>query len=311
LLLFLLLWGAFQSGVEPASAKPLLLLFTVLLLFPLSSTPLSRIPEERLGAWPIGRGQRVCLGVCSLVLSPILWIALLIVGMSRNWTLGLFFVGAAVVIQAMASISGRFQAQPLRALPRMPGKLGGLMQVYLRELCTVLDVYAALLLSLGGVLTRTWSPVVGMVIAFTLSTYAQCLFGLELESSAMLRYGLLPLRGWEILLAKDAVWFAIVAILVAPFGLGAGLAFGFVSLAIGHHTSLFVWAPQVRWRFTGGRVLAGFLQCLFGFVFGFATFQRGAAFLLAAGAVWLASLWCYGRVWDGRAARGWKSARML
>jgi hypothetical protein len=44
-----------------------------------------------------------------------------------------------------------------------------------------------------------------------MSTYAQSLFGLELGSgSGMTRYHLLPLGGWEILLAKDIAFLAML-----------------------------------------------------------------------------------------------------
>ena len=45
-------------------------------------------------------------------------------------------------------------------------------------------------------------PVLSILIALALITYAQSLFGVDF-GSGMTLYRLLPLRGWEILLAKD------------------------------------------------------------------------------------------------------------
>ena len=44
----LLIYGALNSGLPPKSAYPFLLLLGLLLLVPLSSDPLSRIPPDRL-----------------------------------------------------------------------------------------------------------------------------------------------------------------------------------------------------------------------------------------------------------------------
>src|SRR5689334_8339748 len=38
----------------------------------------------------------------------------------------------------------------------------------------------------------------GAGLALTMSSYAQCLFGLDVSSIAMMRYRMLPLAGWEI-----------------------------------------------------------------------------------------------------------------
>jgi hypothetical protein len=55
----LLIYGALNSGLPPKSAYPFLLLLGLLLLFPLSSDPLSRIPPDRLALWPFNPAQRL------------------------------------------------------------------------------------------------------------------------------------------------------------------------------------------------------------------------------------------------------------
>ena len=69
LFIALLIWGALESGVEPKSAEPLLLLLFLVLLVPLSSDPLQKIPPVRLSVWPLGAGQRLVLRLASHVRS--------------------------------------------------------------------------------------------------------------------------------------------------------------------------------------------------------------------------------------------------
>src|SRR5215469_13727019 len=57
----LLGYGAAVSGVKPASSYPFLLFIGILLLFPLSSDPLARIPASRLTLWPLDARQRLAL----------------------------------------------------------------------------------------------------------------------------------------------------------------------------------------------------------------------------------------------------------
>jgi hypothetical protein len=136
-----------------------------------------------------------------------------------------------------------------------------------------------------------------------ISTYAQCLFGLDLASSATTRYRLLPLRGWEILLAKDLAFLGVLLVLVLPLGPLPGLTLGLVALAAGHHVSVFRNARMRKWRFAGGRVFVGVIQGVAGFAMGFAEHQQGILYFAVAAAAWVISLMFYGWRWDrGRSA---------
>ena len=53
----------------------------------------------------------------------------------------------------------------------------------------------------------------------------------------MTRYRLLPLRGWQILLAKDVAFLGVLLLLTLPLDARAGLAFGLAALAIGRYPS--------------------------------------------------------------------------
>lgn len=309
----LLVYGALNSGQPPVSAEPFFMLLGFLLLFPLSSDPLGKIPADRLALWPLTERQRLGLRFASLGLSPVLWIGILILLKTARIVVALAFVGVALAVH-VAAVVGRHGARRepqwdlLRHVPQFPGRLGGMIRNNAREMLSLLDPYAALLLSIGGGLYRVFgerpdpaaSSIIGLLVALALSTYAQSLFGLDL-GAGITRYRLLPLAGWEILLAKDLAFMGILLVLLLPLDAGPGMTFGLAALAIGHHSSVLLGLPQQRWRFTGGRLLpAGALQALGGMALGFVEYERGAVVFLATFLAYLASLFYYGRRW-GRA----------
>jgi hypothetical protein len=307
LFVVLLVYGALNSGQPPKSAQPFFLLLGFLLLFPISSDPLARIPPSRLALWPLTKRQRFALRLASLALSPVVWIAVLILFKTAQAGAALAFVGLALAVHS-ARTAGRQHWNLLRHIPRFPGRLGGLVRKNIREIFSLLDPYAALLLSIGGgayrFLGRSPDPIafsiIGLLVALAMSTYAQSLFGLEL-GSGITRYRLLPLRGWEILLAKDIAFLGILFVLLLPLYPAPGMTFGLAALAIGHHSSVLLRLPQQRWRFTGGRLLpVGALQAVGGMALGFAEMQRGVVVLAATTIGYFASLYWYGRCWDHR-----------
>jgi hypothetical protein len=311
LFVYLIIYANLNSGLAPSSAYALLLLLGFLLLFPLSSDPLARIPPDRLALWPLTRGQRVALRITSLLLSPIMWIAILIMVKTRV-TLAVAFLLLAVGMQAVIVLSNTsLRWNPLRHVPQVPGRFGGMIRNNIRQLLSLLDPYLALILSIGGCAYRFFSrhpdaaayPILSLLIALALSTYAQSLFGLDI-GSGMTRYRLLPLRGWEVLLAKDLAFLTILVILVLPLSVGPGLTFGLVALAVGHHSSVFLRLPQHRWRFATGRLLPiGLVQGIGGFALGFTEHQRGLVVLLLTGVGFLMSLIFYGWCWDRHTRR--------
>jgi hypothetical protein len=309
----LLVYAAIESGVEPKSAEFLMLLFGIVLLFPLSSDPLHRIPPDRLALWPLTKRQRVALRMASLGLSPVLWLTVLLSLAMKQVKLGLLLIAAAILIQSVA-VMGRQAASRtprlnlFRYVPQIPGPLGGLIRASTRELFSVLDVYVAMVLSIGGAAYLHLSahpdphasPVIAILVGLTLSTYAQCLFGLNLASSGMTRYRLLPLRGWQILLAKGVPFLCVLTLLAWPISPAVGLTFGMTALAVGHHPSVMIEAPQYRWRFSGSRLFPGVVQAILGIVLAFAAAQRGVAFLAVSIALYAMSLGLYGWIWERR-----------
>jgi hypothetical protein len=213
------------------------------------------------------------------------------------------------VMQCALALSRRVSARapawnPLRHIPRLPGRLGSLVRKDARELLSFLDPYVAMALSAGGALYRFFGahpdpaafPILSLLLALALSTSAQSLFALD-GDPGMTRYRLLPLHGWQILLAKDIAFLAILFVLLLPLDPGPGMTFGLAALAIGHHPSVLETLPQQRWRFTGGRVFVCALQSVGGTALGFASIDHGALLLVAV-AVWCVSVWYYGRRLD-------------
>lgn len=291
LFVYLLIYGALVTGVRPASSYPFLILLGVLLLFPLSSDPLARIPKSRFGLWPLGARQRALLRGSSLALSPVVWLALFLAWRARP-SLTLVFVGLAATGQAVNLHDGAGRSHGSMAL------LPPLIRNHLRQMFSVLDTWLAVTISLAGTVWRLAAahpdpaafPIFAMLVALAMSTYAQCLFALD-GPGGMTRYRLLGLRDWQILAFKDAAYLGLLAVLVAPLNFVSGMAFGFTALAIGHYPSLRRYVPLHRRRFAGGRVLFGMAQMVLGAALGFGAARQGPAYLLAAAALYAASLW--------------------
>jgi hypothetical protein len=294
LFVVLLIWGALNSGVEPVSSYPFLLVLGLLMLFPASGDPLEKIPHVRLALWPLRRGARAALRLGSLLLNPaLLLMAGLMALRAKVWiTLGFVALVAGSRMGGRQSSAIRSQAV---SLPGMPGLLAN----NLRQMFTVLDTYLALAIGAGGGLWRLLGahadpgafPILSLLAAVALSTCAQCLFALDGEAGRT-RYRLLPVRGWRILAAKDAAFLGILFLAVCPLSVLPGMTFGLAALALGRYPSLCVRQPQQRWRFTSGRVLWGVLQGVVGAALGF-----GNAIAIAA-ALYALSLWWGGREWD-------------
>jgi hypothetical protein len=298
---------------QPASASFFLLILAVLFLVPISTDPLRKIPKERLALWPLSSAQLIAVRIGSAAVSPMTWITLgAVFALARKGRNVDFLVGAVGVQSAVFAgnwLLGRMpQIGLLRYVPAFPGRVGGLIRKDVREALSTLDPYVALILGWSGGIYRLVShspdpaalPMISMLAALALSTYAQCLFGLD-GPDGIKRYKLLPLRGWQILLTKDVTFLAVLLLCIAPVSVLPGLAAGLVSLTIGHHTSVLRPIPQQRWRFTSGVLfLTGFVQvlCLFGA--GTLVSRTNPVYGLILLVPYAASVAFYGLLWDRR-----------
>ena len=297
--------------LQPQSAYFLLLLVSVLLLFPLSSDPMSKIPPSRLALWPLTGRQLILLRVASFWLSPVVWIASAIIFWAARPMMGVqFFLIAAMFHLASIGVSAMIARAPATNLflhiPPIPTHLGRLVRKNIRETLSMLDPYLAAMMALCGFVFRIVKPDadkdaflgVALLTVLAMSTCGQCLFALD-SGSGFTRYKLLPLEGWRILAAKDAGFLLILFPLVLPMAPLAGLAAGMAALAIGHHASVLHRRPQPRWRFTGGASIENGIAQVFCLVSaGVTTYRTHWSFVFVCAAALAGSIWYYGRKLD-------------
>lgn len=294
-----------QSGIF------LQVVLALLLLFPLSVDPLRRVPKSRWLLWPFGTGARVAIRAGSFVLSPAAWIAAALFLWLARPALGLRFAALSLTIgisaMALSALSERLPSiNPLRHIPPVPGRFGGLVRKDIREMLSLLDPYCGLILAICGLVYRILSKQaepdaimgVTLLIVLSVSTYANLLFGLD-SDSGLTRYRLMPLRGWTILGAKGAAFLLVLIPMIAGLAPLAGISAALVGLAIGHHSSVTRRIPLYRWRFSGGGSIGESLVQVIGmFSAGVMTGRQTPLFLLACVAAYAISLAYYGRMLD-------------
>jgi hypothetical protein len=287
----------------------LYLILGLILLFPLSTDPLRKIPASRLSLWPLERGERWMLRAASPWVNPMTW---LIAGGAIWVARGKVTVGLWGLCGGLIAACFLLSAFPLaprgnlwRSVPRFPGPLNHLIRKNLRGMLSTLDFYVALLLSLAALAFRAWGArlppealmPMTLLIIVALSSYAQCLFGLDGESG-LERYRLLPVSGWQVLLAKDAAFLALAVLLVLPLAPLVGFAGALVALAVGHHATVNHQREQVRWRFSAGApLMEGLVQCALIAMAG-SSVGYSAWVIAPCAAAWVGSVWWYGRKWD-------------
>jgi hypothetical protein len=195
-------------------------------------------------------------------------------------------------------------------VPRFPGRWNQLIRKNLREIVSTLDFYCALLMSLGALVCRAmrlplppqFSLAITVLVVLALSSYTQCLFGLD-GAGGLARYRLLPLRGWEVLAAKDVAFLVVAIPLTLPLAPLAGVAAALTALAMGHAPSVNRPRPQSRWRFsTGAGVVSGLLHAIFMATAASSVYLSSSLYLLPVMAVWAASTWHFGRRLEAPAA---------
>ncbi|HEY3837602.1 MAG TPA: hypothetical protein VGL72_13570, partial [Bryobacteraceae bacterium] len=286
-------------GLQPESAAFFGVIIGALLFFPLSSDPLEKVPPDRRKLWPLGNSDWLALRIASLFLSPVIWIALFVL-FRIGWRLAvqLALVGLAAHGVSFAVKKWIPQFNLMRLVPAPPGVTGQIMRLHWREMLTTLDPYVGLLLTVATTLYRIGGyqidaaalPVISMVVVVAISTSAQVLIGIDGPGAQ--RYRLMPLDGWQILLAKDLAFLAVMLILIAPMEVPASFTAGLAALTIGHSRAVEPSVSQQRWRFTSGVMWpTGAFQMFAIFAIGNGVLKYGAVFIAGTVAAWLISLW--------------------
>jgi hypothetical protein len=216
------------------------------------------------------------------------------------WALAAGLFAAGFALSELPLLAG---AAMWRRVPHFPGPLDQLVRKNLREMLSTLDFYCALLLSasvgiyrlLGRGLPAEADLAMTVLVVVALSSYAQCLFGLD-GAGGWSRYRLLPLRGWQILAAKDAAFLMVVAVLAAPLAPLAGMGAALVALAMGRRPAVEDPRPQTRWRFSAGTSpVYGIVEVMAMASAASAIYLTSALLLAPCVAAWAGSLWWYGR----------------
>ena len=298
----------FSVFVLQAGGGFIFLIIGMVLLFPLSTDPLRRIPASRLGVWPLERRELWVLRAVSPWINPMTWaIAALAVWTAHGKaTIGLWALVAGLVASGvvLSSLPVSLSQGMWRLVPEFPGPLNQLIRKNLREMLCTMDVYCALLLSLSVLGFRITLPrmpreaflMITILVVVALSSYAQCLFGLD-GKSGLARYRLLPLPGWQILAAKDIAFLLVMIPLTLPLAPLAGIGGALMALAAGHFTSVNAPRPQVRWRFTTGASLGkGIVQVLAIMVSASTIYFYSAWILIVCVAALAVSVWWCGRL---------------
>lgn len=279
------------------------LILGLVLLFPLSTDPLRKIPRSRLLLWPLESEERRILRAVSPWVNPVTWaIAGVAIWMARGKvSLGLWGIMAGVIAAGFVISEVPAPAHGmLRRIPQFPTALNHLIRKNLREMLATLDFYCALVLSAAALLYRAIGPPMPhealvpltILVVLALSSYAQCLFGLD-GAGGLGRYRLLPLPGWQILAAKDTAFLLIAIPLTLPLAPIPGASAAFVALALGHGPSVAEHREQTRWRFSSGAsVIYGFFQAA---AMAMAAVNDQRIVLPLAALVWAGSLFWYGR----------------
>jgi hypothetical protein len=183
-------------------------------------------------------------------------------------------------------------------------EVSGIAQETWREMLGTLDFWTALLIAVSGTLYRLFGRapepeallILSLFVGIAMSTIGQRMLRLD-EGRALLRYRLLPIAGWKLLVTQDMTFLIPLAVMVSLLSLRTGIAFGLVAIAVGRYPSLRQRANQRRWRFVGGDPRFGVAQVLLGGLAGIGAARIGLRVLAVASALYLVSVFWGELLW--------------
>ena len=260
-----------------------------------------RLPRQRITLWPLTDIQRLLFTCVNFVFNPLFVVVFLGYLFWMGFAIALCFALLGLLIHVATYATARWFRPDGRLsrgwLPILPLKYDGIVRVTVREITGTLDFWVALLIAASATAYRLFGrspereafPILSLLVAIAISTIAQRMLSLD-EGRAVLRYRLLPIAGWKLLVVQDTVFLLLVSIMVLPLSLQAGLAFSFVAIALGRYPSLKQQAGQRRWRFIGGDPRFGVAQVLLGGVAGIGAARIGLSILAYAFILYLGSV---------------------
>ncbi|HKV81419.1 MAG TPA: hypothetical protein VJP02_24945 [Candidatus Sulfotelmatobacter sp.] len=236
------------------------LLLGTLMLFPLSADPVQKIPPERLALWPLSRLEHWFIRVLAPWFNPITWLFCALVlwsAFDRDVkTAGISAVLMVAILMLISLVPPGGRSNVWRVVPRFPGTLGQLVRKDLRQILSTLDFWLAGFLSCAFLLYRLLAgdvpteakTVFSLLVVLALSSVAQTFFALD-GLQGLIRYQVLPVRGWQVLVAKALAWLTIVLVLTAPLSSRVGLSAALAVLPFGCWATVSHRNSQRRWRF--------------------------------------------------------------
>jgi hypothetical protein len=292
--------------LDPVGAEAAFILVGIIVVLPMSSDPLRAIPRVRMLIWPLEAGERRLLRLVSPLLNPMTW-GVLALALWKRASWGLVALGAGVVATGFVASAraGSGAKSPWRHVPRYPSPLNHLIRNNLRQMLSTLDFWCGALIAVAALGWRVsgllpheaFFPLTAIAMV-GISTCALTLFGLD-GAAGMTRYRLMPLRGWQILLAKDIAYLTMAVIVALPLSIPSACGAALIALAIGHNASVTSPRPQTRWRFqTGSSLGAALTQMIPMTMAGAAIAYTSLLFLPVCIAAWIISVWWFGREID-------------
>jgi hypothetical protein len=310
--LFCMLFIIFARGGGPKIEFWSTFFFQIVLLAPLLVTfsvdTQHRLPPERVATWPLTGKQRLLLSAVSLTLNPLFIVLFFGYLFWMGMAAALFFVSLALIVHttvyAVSRLPLKLRIHTSLGISSAPINVSGIAQETWRGLQGTLDFWVALLIAVTGTFYRLFGrapereafPILSLFVGIAMSTVAQRMLRLD-EGRALLRYRLLPIAGWKLLVTQDVTFLIPLAAMVSLLSLRTGVAFGLVAIAVGRYPSLRQRANQRRWRFVGGDFRFGAAQILLGGLAGIGTARAGLWVLAVAFAVYLASIFWGEMLW--------------
>jgi hypothetical protein len=311
-LLFCALFLMFGRGETPKDAFWSTLFFQLVLLAPLLVTfsvdTQHRLPSQRVATWPLTGIQCLFLSFVSFALNPLFIVLFVGFVVWMGFAVALVFVVMAlavhVTVYAISRVPSGLRLPAAFSVPRAPLKVGGIAQAMWREITATLDFWTALLIAVSGTLYRLLGrapaaeafPMLALFVGIAMSTLCQRMLDLD-EGRALLRYRLLPVQGWKLLLTQDLIFLLLLGAMVSLLRERTGIAFGLVAVAVGRYPSLKQRRSQRRWRFVGGDPRFGVAQVILGGVAGIGAARIGPWFLAAAVVLYVGSLFWGQLLW--------------
>lgn len=302
-----------SAGFESRAPKAAFwssLFFQIVLLAPLLVTfsvdTQHRLPPERVATWPLTGIQRLLLSSVSFAFNPLFIVLFLGYLFWMDLAAGLFFLLLALIVHGavytVSRLPFKIRTPAGLSISRTPLEVSGIAQETWREMLGTLDFWTALLIAVSGTLYRLFGrapepeafPMLSLFVGIAMSTIGQRMLRLD-EGRALLRYRLLPIAGWKLLVAQDMTFLIPLSAMVSLLSLRTGVAFGLVAIAVGRYPSLRQRANQRRWRFVGGDPRFGCAQLLLGGFAGIGAARAGLWVLAVAFAIYMVSIF-YGEL---------------